>query len=96
MRVHSVSVPAHRFIVSGLVHGVFFRATTQQKALELGLTGWVKNCDDGSVEIHAEGPEDKLKELEEWCWKGSKEAKVQNVLVESINDKKCSEFRILK
>lgn len=72
-------IPAHQLLITGLVQGVFFRAETQKKARSLGLTGWVRNCDDGSVEIVAEGPEQKLKELEQWCWKGPPKAAVESV-----------------
>lgn len=72
---------AVRILVTGLVQGVFFRAQTKDKADELGLKGWVRNNHDGSVEIVAEGPDDRLKALEEWCWKGPPKATVTNVVV---------------
>ncbi|MEO0091767.1 MAG: acylphosphatase [candidate division WOR-3 bacterium] len=50
-------------IVSGRVQGVFFRDFTRRKAQSLGLTGWVRNTDDGNVEIVAEGEKDKLDKL---------------------------------
>ena len=59
----------HMF-VHGRVQGVFYRAKTQKVAEGLGLTGWVKNCRDGSVEIHAEGNKEKLEELIKWCRNG--------------------------
>ena len=62
--------------VNGLVQGVFFRASTEKKAGELGLTGWVKNCDDGSVEIMAEGKKDALQKLYSWACEGSESARV--------------------
>jgi len=65
--------------VQGRVQGVFYRAKTQKKAEALVLTGWVKNCDDGSVEIHAEGNKANLEELIEWCHRGPALAKVSNV-----------------
>jgi acylphosphatase len=56
--------------IHGQVQGVFFRAVTQEKARELGLTGWVKNAPDGTVEVVAEGEESDLRKLEEFCQKG--------------------------
>ena len=47
-------------VVSGRVQGVWFRAGTREQALQLGLCGWVKNCPDGTVEIHAEGGKEAL------------------------------------
>ena len=68
-------------IINGQVQGVFFRYKTQQEAQKLGLTGWVRNNGDGSVEILAEGTEDKLEELINWCKAGPRSAKVENIEV---------------
>lgn len=65
--------------VFGKVQGVFFRASSQDKAEELGITGWVKNEADGSVRIEAEGPEDKLQSFISWCRKGPAKASVEKV-----------------
>lgn len=65
--------------VYGKVQGVFYRASSQEKAAELGLTGWVKNEVDGSVLIGAEGPEDKLQDFISWCHKGPTKASVEKV-----------------
>ncbi len=54
-------------IAYGRVQGVCFRENTSNKAIELGLKGYVKNLPDGAVEIIAEGPGDKLNELIEFC-----------------------------
>ena len=54
-------------IIEGRVQGVFFRDNTRKKANELELKGYVKNIEDRKVEIIAEGEEDKLKELVEFC-----------------------------
>lgn len=70
---------AYLFKIIGLVQGVFFRADTKRKADELGLTGWVRNCEDGSVEVFAQGKEDALEKLEKWCRKGPPAAEVQHV-----------------
>ncbi len=51
-----VDVAVH-IIIHGKVHGVCFRASTQIKALELNLIGWVRNLPSGTVEVHAEGVE---------------------------------------
>lgn len=69
-------------IVMGRVQGVFFRAKTQERAMTLGLKGWVKNCPEGTVEITAEGPEDELESLIEWAYHGPKMASVTDVDVE--------------
>ena len=56
--------------VTGKVQGVFYRASTRDTARALGLTGWVKNMPDGSVELEAQGPEDKLEQLVIWLNQG--------------------------
>lgn len=48
---------SYRFKVTGRVQGVGFRIATQRRALALGLLGWVRNCDDGSVEGLVQGPD---------------------------------------
>ena len=65
--------------ISGIVQGVFFRSNTQQIASALGLTGWVKNCNDGSVEILAEGKKEKLEAFLEYCYRGPEGARVDKV-----------------
>ena len=66
--------------VRGRVQGVFYRAETQATASELGLTGWVRNRDDGSVELVAEGPRAQLDALLEWCRTGPPRARVDAVV----------------
>ncbi|HTN87428.1 MULTISPECIES: acylphosphatase [unclassified Sorangium] len=68
-----------QLFVRGRVQGVFFRASTQREAKRLGLTGWVKNRSDGSVEVLAEGEEDGLKELIAWANRGPSAARVERV-----------------
>jgi acylphosphatase len=69
-------------IVSGDVQGISFRYYTKQKAIILGIKGWVRNLVTGEVEAIFEGVEDKIKEMVEWCKKGPWLAKVNNVRVE--------------
>lgn len=66
-------------IIEGLVQGVWFRESAKRKALSLGVCGWVRNLPDGTVEVVAEGEEDKVRELVKWCHKGPPAAKVTNV-----------------
>jgi acylphosphatase len=68
-----------RFLVSGRVQGVFYRAGAQDVARRLGLTGWVCNLSDGRVELVACGEETKLKELETWLRRGPPHARVERV-----------------
>lgn len=68
-------------LINGQVQGVFFRLKTKEEADKLGLTGWVKNNVNGSVEVLAEGEKGKLDELIDWCHDGSDASKVANVAV---------------
>jgi len=65
--------------VSGLVQGVYFRAYTENRAMDLNLTGWVRNRRDGRVEIMAEGSEPRLNEFIDWCSVGSPHSRVEHV-----------------
>jgi acylphosphatase len=66
-------------LVRGRVQGVFFRASTQREAKRLGLTGWVKNTSDGTVEFVAEGEEQELRQLLGWAQRGPSAARVDMV-----------------
>ncbi|HQV00232.1 MAG: acylphosphatase [Bacteroidia bacterium] len=66
-------------IVTGQVQQVFYRKYTVAKALELGITGYVENRNDGSVHIVANGNADSLTALENWCYTGSPLSKVIEV-----------------
>ena len=65
--------------VRGRVTGVYFRAATQREARRLGISGWVRNRNDASVEILAEGEEDSVKELVSWAHHGPSAARVESV-----------------
>jgi len=65
--------------VSGTVQGVYFRATTRDRARERGVDGWVRNLDDGRVEAVFEGPEEDVEAMIEFCHEGSDAARVEDV-----------------
>ncbi|MDA1196458.1 MAG: acylphosphatase [Nanoarchaeota archaeon] len=66
-------------IIKGKVQGVFYRHNTVKQGHKLGIKGFVRNLPNGDVEVIAEGPEDKLKQLCEWCKKGPDNAEVDEV-----------------
>lgn len=82
----ALSIIAKKAIVSGRVQGVFYRATTRAKALELNLTGYAKNLADGSVEVLAMGEPDAVDSLMRWLWTGSRPSKVSNVVILEISE----------
>ncbi len=69
-------------IVTGRVQGVSYRASTAREARRLGVAGWVRNLRDGSVELEAEGPGDRIAALLEWCARGPALAEVSQVSVD--------------
>jgi acylphosphatase len=71
-----------RAIVTGRVQGVAYRASTVFEARGHGLTGWVRNLPDGSVELEAQGDEARVDELLAWCAHGPPAARVAGVHVE--------------
>jgi len=70
---------ANRFIVSGKVQGVWFRAATCERALALGLRGHARNRDDGTVEVLAAGEPAALESLAQWLRTGPPLARVEGV-----------------
>lgn len=69
----------YNITVKGKVQGVSYRFSAQAKALKLGLTGLVKNLHNGDVYIEAEGDEQAINKLIEWCYVGPPKAKVTEV-----------------
>ncbi|MCI0636672.1 MAG: acylphosphatase [Actinobacteria bacterium] len=68
-----------RVIVSGLVQGVFFRATCVSLARERDLGGFVRNLPDGRLEAAFEGPSERVDELVDWCRRGPDLARVDHI-----------------
>ncbi len=84
-----------RCFVSGRVQGVFYRASTAERARALGLTGYAKNLADGRVEVLACGDEPKVKELCDWLWQGPPAAKVSAVQITDAADETPMGFKTL-
>jgi acylphosphatase len=78
-RLELMALKQLQLTVKGRVQGVYFRASAQREARRLGLTGWVKNRPDGSVEILAEGEEVAIRDLYGWAQKGPGAARVDRV-----------------
>ena len=72
---------ARNVVVRGRVQGVFFRDSTRREAARLGVTGWVRNCPDGTVQAHVEGESDPVAALVLWCREGPRHADVDDVHV---------------
>jgi acylphosphatase len=89
-------VKAVKIIVHGIVQGVFYRQSTQEMASSLNVNGTVRNCDDGTVEIYAEGNATDVDKLIEWCRIGPRRAKVTKVELENVDAKNVRGFRIVR
>ncbi|MGH8157185.1 MAG: acylphosphatase [Rhodanobacter sp.] len=87
-------MPTARFIVSGRVQGVFYRASTREQALALGLAGHARNLPDGRVEVLASGPADALVALEHWLRRGPPAARVEAVGREDLPEQGLRGFHI--
>ncbi len=70
--------------VTGHVQGVFFRASTRDKALDLGLEGEARNLPDGAVEVVVTGPPERVEELCRWLWQGPPNAQVEKVECQEV------------
>jgi acylphosphatase len=83
-----------RAVVEGRVQGVFYRDICRSEARRLGVRGWVRNRPDGTVEVVAEGPRDRVDELLAWCRHGPPNARVTGVAVTDEPPQAEREFRI--
>lgn len=82
---------AARFFVAGKVQGVWFRASTREQALALGLRGYANNLGDGQVEVLAVGDEAALARLAEWLGHGPAQARVDRVIREPAREDEAGE-----
>lgn len=83
-------------LICGKVQGVWYRASTKQKADELGLTGWVKNTADGNVEAVFEGEKAVIDEMIAWCWIGPPSSRVSDVkMLPFHSDENYTDFFVL-
>ena len=85
---------AVNLLAHGRVQGVWFRASAQTEARRLAITGWVRNCSDGTVEIHAEGDQNDLERFISWCRKGPHGADVTQLEVEWVSVKGGKSFEV--
>ena len=74
-----------RFVVSGKVQGVFFRASTRVQAMQLGLNGYAKNLANGEVEVVAAGTDAAIAQLYQWLQHGPPTARVDLVRVPEVS-----------
>ena len=85
---------AKRVVVHGSVQGVFFRDTTRRRAESRGVTGWVRNCSDGTVEALFEGDPDAVDALLRFAGEGPRGARVDRVEVSDAEPEGRGGFEI--
>lgn len=91
---HGEQRRCRRFVVSGRVQGVYYRASAYDIARQFGLTGWVRNLPDGDVEALACGDAAALEEFEQWLWQGPPNARVQRVVATDVAPQEFSDFGV--
>jgi acylphosphatase len=78
-----------RIRIRGRVQGVFFRAEARARAESVGVAGWIRNADDGSVEAVFEGADEQVESLLAWCRRGPQGARVEEV--EAVREEPAGE-----
>lgn len=89
-----MSIKHVSILVTGRVQGVYYRASAKEMAMQLGVTGFVRNEPDGSVYIQAEGDSDAINQFIAWCRTGPPRAIVHQVQVDEISPGNFTVFKI--
>ncbi|HTQ28687.1 MAG TPA: acylphosphatase [Puia sp.] len=82
--------------IAGKVQGVFYRASAKEIADQLGIRGWVRNTQNGEVEIMALGDKQALERFVSWCREGPPKARVTEVRVTEKEEMEFGQFSIVK
>lgn len=93
-RKHSEPV-ARQLLIVGRVQGVWYRASAEQEATRLGLSGWVRNTRDGSVEALVAGAEEAVEAFVDWARQGPPAAKVERIEIAAGSPPETAGFRVL-
>jgi acylphosphatase len=89
-------MPTVHLIIKGRVQGVFFRATAKDVADNTGVRGWVKNTEEGNVEIIATGSNEQLQKFVDWCKVGPRRAIITDVVVTNKEEENFGSFEIVR
>jgi len=87
-------IQTRRYVVSGRVQGVGFRWFVEREAARIGITGWVRNCQSGDVEIMATGSRDQLRELRQKLQQGPRASRVDQITESDAPFLEAPSFRI--
>lgn len=91
-RTPTTPTAAKHLVVHGRVQGVFYRAAAQRRAEDLGVAGWVRNREDGTVEMVIEGGDDAVDRMLSWAHDGPMQAEVSGVDVDDVEPQDLSGF----
>jgi acylphosphatase len=80
--------------ITGRVQGVFFRQSAVDRARELGVSGWVRNCPDGSVEARLSGTAEAVEAMTQWLRQGPPSARVERIDVEDVGPETGDRFTV--
>lgn len=87
---------ARHVVVTGRVQGVFYRASTRDRARDAGVAGWVRNRADGAVEAHLEGPADAVEQVQGWMRHGPAGAVVDDLRADQVEPTGAASFTIAR
>ncbi|ADE14247.1 acylphosphatase [Nitrosococcus halophilus Nc 4] len=94
MQQGAVMVACVRCLIDGRVQGVWFRASTRERAMELGVRGWVRNLPDGRVEALLQGEAEAVEALKQWLWQGPALAEVVDIQCETVAVSEIQTFEV--
>lgn len=86
----------YSIIISGKVQGVFYRQSTKEKAITIGITGTVENLPGGQVKIIATGTKEQMESLLDWCKQGPPKAVVTSVEISELSLQSFDRFSIIR
>ena len=87
-------MPTTRLLIKGKVQGVFYRISAKEAAKRIGITGWIKNTTDGSVESLVTGTAGQIQEFIYWCRQGAKKAIVTDITITEETDELFADFLV--
>jgi acylphosphatase len=91
---NGIEFVARRLRIRGRVQGVYYRASAQEEALRLGLSGWVRNRSDGSVEALVAGCDVDVECFIRWAWQGPAAARVVDIEIQQAEAPEAGSFRM--
>lgn len=89
-------MPTLHLLIKGKVQGVFYRTSAKETADELGITGWIKNTDEGDVEAAVKGSQSQLQRFIQWCKSGPPRANVTEVISTEIKEETFEDFTVIR